>query len=71
MIEVLAFDNRMDQPKFALAAGVFAALGTAVTQLIEITVLDSHLANIAFEALFIGLIIYIGLKIIEPSEDPQ
>lgn len=57
--------------KFALAAGFFAALGTAVTQLVELTFVESNVIHGAIEVLFIGATVYIGLAILERTVDSQ
>lgn len=57
--------------KFAFAAGMFAAFGAAVTQLIELTFIESTVANAAIEGLFVGVVIYLGLKTLERSVESQ
>ncbi len=57
--------------KFAFAAGIFAALGTAVTQLIQLTFIKSVVVNAAIEGLFVGAVVYLGLKTLERSVDSQ
>ncbi|KDE56886.1 hypothetical protein EL22_18395 [Halostagnicola sp. A56] len=57
--------------KFAFAAGIFAVLGTAVTQLIQLTVIESTVANAAIEGLFVGAVVYVGLKTLERAVDSQ
>jgi len=57
--------------KIALAAALFAALGVAVTQLIQLTFIESAAANAAIEGLFVGTVVYFGLKTLERSVDSQ
>ncbi len=66
------FSNHdMVRLKFAFAAGIFAMLGAAITQFIHLTFIESTVANIALEALFVGAVVYIGLKALERSVDTQ
>ncbi|SEP19818.1 hypothetical protein SAMN04487948_12053 [Halogranum amylolyticum] len=61
----------MGQVKFAFAAGIFAALGVAVTQIVHLTSLESTVANVAIEGLFVGAVVYLGLKALERSVGSQ
>lgn len=56
---------------FVLAAGVLAVLGTAITQLVQLTFVESAAVNAAVEGLFVGAVIYFGLKTLELSANPQ
>ncbi|SFS99221.1 hypothetical protein SAMN04488556_3757 [Halostagnicola kamekurae] len=57
--------------KIALAAAFFAAVSVAITQLIELTFIESTVANAAIEGLFVGVVVYFALKILERSVDSQ
>lgn len=57
--------------KFAVAAGIFAALGAAATLLIQPTFIESHVAHAVLDGLFVGATVYIGLKILERTADPR
>lgn len=57
--------------KFAFAAGLFAMLGAAVTQLVQLTFIESTVANAAVEGLFVGAVVYLSLKTLERSMDAQ
>jgi len=61
----------MDKLKFGVAAGIFAMLGTAVTQLIQLTFIESAVANAAIEGLFVGAVTYLGIKALKRSADSQ
>lgn len=57
--------------KIALAAALFAALSVAVTQLIQLTFIGSTVVNAAIEGLFVGTVVYFGLKTLVRSVDSQ
>lgn len=57
--------------KFVFAAGVLAALGVAVTQVVQLTFIESTVVNAAMEGLFVGVMVYLGLKTLELSVNPQ
>jgi len=57
--------------KIALAAALFAALSVAVTQLIQLTFIESTVVNAAIEGLFVGIVVYFGIKTLERSVDSQ
>ena len=59
----------IDRLGFAVAAFIFAALATAVTQLIQLSFVKSTVAHTALDALFIGATVYLGLKILERTVD--
>jgi len=61
----------MVPPKLALAAGVFAALGIAVTRTVQSTFIESAAANAAVEGLFVGAVVYLGRKALERSASPE
>ena len=62
---------QMDKLKFGVAAGIFAMLGTAVTQLIQLTFIESAVATAAIEGLFVGAVTYLGIKALRRSADSQ
>ena len=45
----------------ALAAGVLAALGVAVTQFVQLSVVESAFGRAVLDGLFVGVIVYAGL----------
>lgn len=55
----------MVRRKFAFAAGVLAVLGGAVAEFVQLTFVDSALVNAAVEGLFVGAIVYLGLKTLD------
>jgi len=59
----------MNKLKFAVAAGIFAALGRAITLLVQPTFVESKVAHIALDSLFVGATVYIGLKIFKQTVD--
>ena len=61
----------MNKLKFAVAAGIFAALGRAVTILIQPTFIESNVAHAALDGLFVGATVYLGLKILKRTVDSQ
>lgn len=61
----------MSRVKFAFAAGIFAALGVAIAQVVHIKPIESTVASVALEGLFVGAVVYLGLKALERSVDSQ
>lgn len=61
----------MNRVKFAFAAGIFAALGVAIAQIVHINSIESTGASVAIEGLFVGAVVYLGLKALEWSVDSQ
>ena len=61
----------MGRLRLALVAGASAVLATAVVQLVELTFVDSALVNAAVEGLFVGTVVYLGVKSLERSTDSQ
>ncbi|CDK37848.1 hypothetical protein BN903_48 [Halorubrum sp. AJ67] len=53
------------------AAGVLAALGVAVTQVVQLTLIESKVVNTGIEGLFVGMVVYLDLKTLELSVNPQ
>jgi uncharacterized membrane protein len=68
-------DNRgnvsMIRLKFAVAAGIFATLGTATTLLIHPSFVESNVVHVILDGLFVGATVYIGLKFLERTVDSQ
>ena len=61
----------MNRLKFAFAAAIFAALGRAVTLLIQPTFVESNVGHAVLDGLFTGAIVYIGLKVLSRTVDSQ
>ncbi len=61
----------MEKLRIGLAAGAFAMIGTAITQLVQLTFIEPPIVNVAVEGLFVGTVIYFGVKTLERSADAQ
>lgn len=59
------------KPNVALAAAAFAALGTAVTQLVRLTFVESAVVRAVIEGLFVAATIYAGLTLLERRSGPE
>ena len=55
----------MARVRSALAAGALAALGAAITLFVQPTFLDSAVAHVALDGLFVGATVYLGLRGLE------
>lgn len=49
----------------ALAAGVLAALGVAVMQFVQLSVVGSAFGRAVLDGLFVGVVVYAGLFALE------
>ena len=61
----------MTNLRLAFAAGILAALGAAATLFIHIPVVESEVVRVVLNGLFVGGTVYIGLKILERTTNPQ
>jgi|GEM_PF-6079930 len=55
----------MVKPRVALAAFVFAGLGVAITQLVELAFVESGVLRAGINGLFVGTTTYVGMKTVE------
>ncbi len=65
------YDTNVMRIKFAVDAGIFAALSAAAALLIQPTFIESQVAHATLDGLFVGAAVYIGLKILKRTTDPQ
>ena len=61
----------MTNLRLAFAAGILAALSVGATLFIHIPFVESEVARVVLNGLFVGGTVYIGLKILERTMHTQ